>query len=118
MALAGAGYPLRIKKKEDIMRGMNKTWISQSNDGAVITVQAVPRAAKDAVQGLHGDALKVRLHAPPVDGKANEALIAFLSEKLNVPKKNLALKSGAGQRRKIIAISGISALEVEKKLLN
>ena len=96
---------------------MNQGWISQSNNGVIITVHAVPRAAKDAVQGLHGDALKIRLHAPPVDGKANEALISFLSKMLNVPKGNISLKSGANQRRKIIAISGIGLPEAEKRLM-
>lgn len=100
------------------MRGMNQTWINQSGNGVIITVHVVPRAAKDAVQGLHGDALKIRLHAPPADGKANEALISFLSEKLNIPKSNIALKSGANQRRKLIMINGLSKLEVEKMLLS
>ncbi|MDD5484027.1 MAG: DUF167 family protein [Kiritimatiellae bacterium] len=97
---------------------MNKTWINQTKDSVILTVQAVPRAANDSVQGLHGDALKVRLHAPPVDGKANEALLDFLSKKLAVPKRNLTLKSGAGQRRKIIAVSGIALAEIEKRLLS
>jgi len=99
------------------MPHMDRPWITQSHDGAVITVQAVPRAAKDAVQGLYGDALKIRLHAPPVDGKANEALLDFLSEKLGVPKRCITFKSGEGQRRKIIAITGLSLPEVEKRLL-
>jgi len=97
---------------------MNQTWITQSNNCVMITVHAVPRAAQDAIQGLHGDALKIRLHAPPVEGKANEALISFLSRKLNIPKGNIALKSGANQRRKIISISGISLPETIKQLLN
>jgi len=84
----------------------------------MITIHAVPRAATDAVQGLHDDALKIRLHASPVDGKANEALISFLSRKLNIPKSNIALKSGANQRRKIIMIRGVSKSEIEKRLLN
>lgn len=100
------------------MRGMNQDWINQSDDGVTITVHAMPRAAKDAVQGLHGDALKIRLHAPPVDGRANEALISFLSKMLNIPKGNIALKSGFGQRRKIITINGISKSEIEKRLLS
>ena len=98
------------------MRGMNQSWINQCDDGVIITVHAVPRAAKDAIQGLHGDALKIRLHAPPVDGKANEALISFLSEKLNIPKSNITLKSGLNQRRKIVFIAGISAQEVNSRL--
>jgi len=100
------------------MRGMNQSWISQSAEGVIINVHAVPRAARDAVQGLHGDALKIRLHAPPVDGKANEALVDFLSETLNIPKRDIKLKSGLNQRRKIIAINGLSLPEAEKRLLN
>ena len=100
-----------------MMNGMNQNWISRSGNGVIVTVHAVPRAAKDAVQGLHGDALKIRLHAPPVDGKANETLVSFLSDVLKVPKVNIALKSGANQRRKIISISGIGLSEAEKRLL-
>lgn len=100
------------------MRGMHQTWINPSSAGVIINVHAAPRAAKDAVQGLHGDAIKIRLHAPPVDGKANEALIAFLSGKLDIPKSNITLKSGLNQRRKIVEINGLSVSEVEKRLLN
>ncbi len=99
------------------MRGMNQGWIHQSGKSVIIAVQAAPRAARNAVQGLHGDAVKIRLQAPPVDGKANEALIAFLSAKLEISKSNIALKSGANQRRKIIAVSGLSSTEIEKRLL-
>jgi len=97
---------------------MGTTWLRQSGAVAIMAVHAVPRAAADAVQGLHGDALKIRLNAPPVDGKANEALIRFLAGKLRVPKGSVVLKSGFNQRRKVIAISGISIAEVEKRLLN
>lgn len=111
--------PLSVagKKEGGIMRAVNQTWINQSDDGVIITVHAVPRAAEDAVQGLHGDALKIRLHATPVDGKANETLIAFLSKTLNIPKSNIVLKSGFGQRRKIIEIRGLSKPEIERRLL-
>ena len=97
---------------------MGTTWIKQSDNGVILTVHAVPRAAKDAVQGLHGDALKIRLHAPPVDGKANAELIDFLSRKLEIPKSNIALKNGLNQRRKTITISGLPMPEVEKRLLD
>lgn len=100
------------------MRGMNQTWITQSNNCVMITVHAVPRAAQDAIQGLHGDALKIRLHAPPVEGKANEALISFLSRTLNIPARDITLKNGFGQRRKVIVINGLSKSEIEKRLLN
>lgn len=95
----------------------DSSWIKQCGGGIIVTCHAVPRAAQDAVQGLHDDALKIRLHAPPVDGKANEALISFLSRTLNIPKGNIALKSGFGQRRKVIEINGLSKSEIEKRLL-
>jgi hypothetical protein len=100
------------------MPGMNQEWISQSAGAVIVAVHAVPRAMQDAVQGLHGDALKIRLHAPPVAGKANETLVSFLSEKLGIPMGNIVLKSGFNQRRKIIAIRGLSVAEVERRLLN
>lgn len=98
------------------MLSVNTGWIKQSKDGVIVTVHVVPRAAQDAVQGLYGDALKIRLHAPPVDGKANETLISFLSEKLNIPKSNITLKSGLNQRRKIVFIAGISEQETRRRL--
>lgn len=97
---------------------MNQTWIAQSANGVMLTVHAVPRASRNAVQGLHGDALKIRLHAPPADGKANEALISFLSRTLNIPQNHIELKSGFGRRRKLIAVHGLSLPEIEKRLLN
>jgi uncharacterized protein (TIGR00251 family) len=95
---------------------MAQSWINQTNEGVIITVHAVPRASRSAVHGLHGDALKIRLQAPPVDGKANEELISFLSRELNLPKGNIALKSGLNQRRKIVSITGISLAETVKRL--
>jgi len=112
--------PLSVARKGQgyIMTGMSQNWISQSANGVIITVHAVPRAAKDAVQGLYGNALKIRLHAPPVDGRANKVLLSFLSQALQVPLRCLKIKSGFNQRRKIIAISGLSKSETEKRLLN
>jgi len=96
---------------------MGTTWLRQSGAVAILAVHAVPRAAADAVQGLHGDALKIRLNAPPVDGKANEALISFLAGKLRVSKSSMVLKSGFSQRRKIVAVSGLPTAEIQKRLL-
>ena len=96
---------------------MDSSWIKQCNGGIFVTCHAVPRAAQNVVHGIYGNALKIRLHAPPVDGKANKALISFLSKKLNISKSNITLKSGAGQRRKIVAIRGLSKSEIKKRLL-
>lgn len=83
-------------------------------DGDVILhIQVVPNAPKTQVDGLHGEdgsqALKVRLHAPPVDGKANEALIRWLADELGIPRKSVELLRGKTSRHKQ---SGISAAAV------
>lgn len=75
-------------------------------DGAdlVLCVQVQPRAGRDEFSGIHGNALKIRLNAPPVDGKANEALVGFLADNFAVPKKQVTLLSGAGARTKRLRI--------------
>ena len=70
----------------------------------ILHVQAQPRARRTEYAGLHGEAVKIRLNAPPVDGKANEALIDFLAETFAVPKKQVTLLSGEGARTKRLRI--------------
>lgn len=70
----------------------------------MLSVHACPRAASNAIQGLHGDSLKIRLRAPPVDGKANDALIAYLAEQLGIPARDIGLVSGTTGRHKRILI--------------
>ena len=65
-----------------------------------------PGARTNEIVGRHGDALKVRIAAPPVDNKANVALIAFLSHQLGVQKSAIVIRQGAGSRRKVVEISG------------
>ena len=67
-----------------------------------------PGARRTSVAGLHGDALKVRLAAPPVEGKANEALVAFLAGRFAVPKRNATIVSGEHSREKRVEIVGAS----------
>jgi uncharacterized protein (TIGR00251 family) len=92
------------------------TWLRASGNGVLLTLHIQPGAKKTEVVGLHGDALKLRLAAPPVDGKANEALIAFLANRLDVSKSQLSLVSGQTSRSKRVAISDMIATEVERKL--
>ena len=66
-----------------------------------------PRASRTELAGRYGDALKIRLAASPVDGAANEALVRFLAERLNVPRSSVALMAGAGARAKVLAVTGI-----------
>jgi uncharacterized protein (TIGR00251 family) len=83
--------------------------ITTTATGVRLTLHVQPRAARTEIAGLHGDALKVRLAAPPVDGAANEALIRFLADRLGVPRSALALVGGATSRRKVVEVTGISA---------
>jgi len=76
--------------------------IRSHKDGLLITVYVQPRAAKNAVVGLHGGALKLRLTAPPVDGAANKMCLQFLAKKLNIPKSALQIENGQTSRTKTI----------------
>ena len=91
-------------------------WIRETSKGVLLPVRAVPRASKNEIQGVHGDALKVRLQAPPVEGKANQALIRFLSESLEIPRAQLSISSGETGRNKAVLITGISKTELLKRL--
>ncbi len=82
-------------------------WFRVAADGRItLTLHIQPGAKKTETAGLHGDALKIRLAAPPVDGKANEALIKFIAEALKLPKSAVNLKSGQTSRRKVLEVSG------------
>ena len=82
-------------------------WYRQAADGRItLTLHIQPGAKKTEFAGLHGDALKIRLAAPPVDGKANDALIKFVAETLKLPKSAVNLKSGQTSRRKVLEVQG------------
>ena len=89
-------------------------WFRLVADGRItLTLHIQPGAKKTEFAGLHGDALKIRLAAPPVDGKANEALIKFVAETLKLPKSAVNLKSGQTSRRKVLEIQGAKLSAVE-----
>ncbi|NLZ16700.1 MAG: YggU family protein [Desulfobulbaceae bacterium] len=91
--------------------------LSTQADGSVLLrIHVQPRAAQNQVAGLQGEALKLRLSAPPVDGKANKAVLAFLAELFSLPKSALSLKSGQQSRQKTILISGASEATIRKIL--
>ena len=82
-------------------------WNRRAADGSlVICVHAQPGAKRTEVAGLHGDALKIRVAAPALEDRANEALIAFIAEKLGIPKRDVTLVSGAKSREKRFAVRG------------
>lgn len=88
---------------------MNRNWITQSGKDVILTLHIVPRSSRTEICGEHGNALKIKLQAPPVEGKANKALIEFLSDKLDIPRNSIAILSGDTGRNKRIMISGIPA---------
>jgi uncharacterized protein len=75
---------------------------------ATFPVRVVPRSAREGVAGYEGGVLRVRLNAPPVDGKANESLARFLAKALGVPRKNVTLVAGGKSHNKIVRIAGMT----------
>ena len=96
---------------------MGQLKITETEGGVTFAVRVVPRASKNEIVGIHGDALKVRLTAPPVEGRANEALITFLAKRLGVRKSQVEIVTGAASRRKMICVIDVSGQEVEEGLL-
>ena len=84
-------------------------WLQETRDGVVLTVKAVPRAAKNEIAGIDDEWLRVRVKAPPVDGKANEALVKFFAGLFSVPKGSVAIVSGDTARLKRLRINGLAA---------
>jgi uncharacterized protein (TIGR00251 family) len=80
-----------------------------TEDGAVLSVHVQPNASRTECAGLHGDALKIRIAAPPVDGAANDELTRFVAARCAVPRANVVIRSGAEGRRKRLLIKGVTA---------
>jgi uncharacterized protein (TIGR00251 family) len=87
-----------------------------NRDGCTLAVRIQPGARKNAVTGIHDGALKISLTTPPVDGRANEALIEFLADSLHIPKARVAMVVGAMNRSKTLRITGKSAADVRAAL--
>ena len=83
---------------------MNAGWLRVGAGRMTLTVHVQPGAKETVVVGTHGDALKFRLAAPPVDGKANLALMVFIAERLGCARSSVLLKSGQSARRKVIEV--------------
>ena len=77
--------------------------------GCLIRLHIQPRASRTEIAGRHGDALKLRIAAPPVDGEANEAVVRFLADRLGVPRSAVILERGASSRAKTVRIVGVEA---------
>lgn len=83
---------------------------------AIVCVHVIPNAKHNKVAGEYGDAVKIKLRAPAVEGKANAALIRFLAERLGLPPHAIVLESGHRSRKKLLRIDTLSAAELLKQL--
>lgn len=92
------------------------SWMSATGEGVAITVRVAPRASKTGFAGAEADWLRIRLQAPPVDGKANAALLAFLAKRLGIPKSAVQLISGETARVKRILLRGVAPEAVSKAI--
>ena len=90
--------------------------IRESDQSVTFAVRVHPRAKKDAITGELGDALKLSLTAPPVEGRANEACIEFFAKLLKVPRSSVTIASGQHSRNKVIRVAGVSAQYVRDRL--
>jgi uncharacterized protein len=90
-------------------------WYRRDGQTITLTLHVQPGAKRSEIAGLHGEALKIRLAAPPVEGRANEALQKFIAELFSVPLRQVELKQGAQSRHKVVAVSG-SKVEPENLL--
>jgi len=90
--------------------------IKEGGAGVSFAVRIHPRAKKDAISGELGDALKVSLTAPPIEGRANEACIEFFAKLLKVPRSSVTIASGLTSRNKVIRVGGVTAQYVVDRL--
>lgn len=95
---------------------MSKSPLSTSKIGICLNIRVIPRASRSEISGLHGDALKVRIKAPPLDGKANSELLKFLAKQLKTPLRSLQILTGETGRNKKILITGLKLPEVAERL--
>jgi uncharacterized protein len=102
----------------DLWSAAEKRMISirESAGGVTFAVKVHPRAKKNAIAGQVGDALKVALNAPPVDGKANEACVRFLADILRVPRSSVTIAAGETSRNKLIRVTGVKVAQVGERL--
>ena len=96
---------------------MRKKGAGESAGEAVtVAFHVLPRASRDGVAGIAGDAVRVRLTAPPLENRANEALVRFLAADLGVPRSRVEIVAGKRGRKKIVRVAGVSRTEILRRL--
>ena len=90
-------------------------YLTETPDGVVLNVRAQPRSSRSGIDGLFGDAVKVRIKCAPVDGKANKELIETRADAVGLPKSAVEFKSGETSKTKRILLRGVTAAQVSLK---
>jgi hypothetical protein len=85
---------------------MQPSWYRRQNGVITLTLHIQPGAKRSEIVGLHGESLKIKLAAPPIEGRANDALLKFIADLFAVPLRNIELKQGGQSRHKVLAITG------------
>lgn len=98
------------------MHGCKLTWYSERPEGTLITVRVQPRASRQEIGGPSNGVLCARLNAPPVEGRANEALVRLLSDMLGVPKSRVRIEGGQKGRLKKVFVEGLGPEEIARRL--
>lgn len=91
-------------------------WLEESPHGLRLHVHAQPGAKKTTIVGAHGDALKIKIHAPPVEGKANDELLRFLAGELQCKKNQITITAGALSREKTVLVTGLTRQYIVERL--
>ena len=91
---------------------MDAAYLSETPEGVILNVRAQPRSSRSGIDGLLGDAVKVRIKCAPVDGKANNELVETLADAFGLPKSAVQFKSGETSKTKRILLRGITAAQV------
>ncbi len=94
-----------------------RTIVQDQAGGAILTIHVQPNSSRTECVGIHGDTIKIRVAARPVDGAANDELIRFLAEQCAVPRANVHIRMGMEARRKRVFVKGVSARVVLARLL-
>lgn len=104
--MSGAGKP----------QDWDRLGLRQEDEVVLLPLKVVPGASRSRLVGLHGDAVKLQVAAPPADGAANEAVLQLLAQQLGLARRLLTLRSGSQNPRKVVAITGLGAAELRQRL--
>jgi uncharacterized protein len=92
------------------------SYLRETKEGLLLAIRVIPRSARDEIVGTHGNALKIRLNGPPVDGKANAQLIRFLGDRLGAPPSRIQIVRGKTAREKQVLVTGLRPEELRSRL--